>query len=541
MKRFLIALALILSLSLVFVGCDSEDTTDTTKASQDSTETTDSSGTTDSGDTTGSGDTTDSSDTTGSGDTTDSSDTTGSGDTTDSSDTTGSGDTTDSSDTTGSGDTTDSSDTTGSGDTTDSSDTTDKETPDINRDPDPNDKTDPENNIPDTAIEIATNGVSPYVIVYDGRDDSVRRFTERLVKYLSDTHGITLPTVEATVGTSSEYCIYIGNVKAAQRTKEKLNETGDFGACVSGNDYVMYATNSRLYDYMYDVLTSDVLVTIRGGTWSTRPAKNFIYHNSKYAETPYLEYVLAQNNGALTQDVLYKLFEPRTFVASDGTTLVYRIYVPYDYDSGKSYPVLTFMHGAGERGNNNTGNMKHMLLNMFKHENTPLWESIIICPQCPDGQQWVDTPWKEGGYRVDEVPESNEIKAALEILDKVEADYPTDLDRYYVMGLSMGGFAAWDMIMRHTERFAAAVPLCGGGDYKQAHKLINKPIYTIHDKRDFDVPFSGTKEMVVALEILGSTVIRYEELSGNGHNIWDYASQKAEIWTWLYEQSLENQ
>ena len=172
-------------------------------------------------------------------------------------------------------------------------------------------------------------------------------------------------------------------------------------------------------------------------------------------------------------------------------------------------------------------------------ENSPLWNSIIVAPQCPEGEQWVDTPWVKGEYSVDEVPESNELKAVLELLQTVENEFPTDKDRYYVMGLSMGGFGTWDIIMRHSDIFAAAVPICGGGDSTQAEKLVDMPIYTLHCMDDKDVPFLGTKVMIVALEAYKSKVLKYEELSGYGHNVWGYASRKAEIWTWLFEQTRE--
>ena len=107
------------------------------------------------------------------------------------------------------------------------------------------------------------------------------------------------------------------------------------------------------------------------------------------------------------------------------------------------------------------------------------------------------------------------------------------------MGLSMGGFGTWDIIMRHSELFAAAVPLCGGGDFTQAPKLVDMPIWTIHGTSDYDVPYSGTRDMYVALKTLGSTVIIYEELENYSHNIWSYAAEKAEIWTWLFEQTKE--
>ena len=391
----------------------------------------------------------------------------------------------------------------------------------------------------DQSITIATGGVSDYVVVYDDKDVRVTEFTEKFIAYMADTHRITLESVPYSRGTSNAHCIYVGDLPETERVQARLNPYNDFGACVSGDDYVLFATDGRLYEYLFELLAEKVLYVIRSGNWTTNTGRNFIYHNTEYADISYVDYVIEKNGGKLTQNVLLKFFEDRKFVAEDGTELVYRLYVPYGYDETKEYPVLVFMHGAGERGNDNLGNMKHMPLKWFSYENSPFWDCIVIAPQCPNGQQWVDTPWADGGYRLENVPESNELRAAMEIIDMVEASFPTDLDRYYVTGLSMGGFATWDMIMRYPDRFAAAVPLCGGSDYKQAYKLLDMPIYTIHGTNDYDVPMTGTKEMVVALEMLGSTVIHYEELKGYPHNIWGYAADKPEIWTWLFEQTRE--
>lgn len=426
--------------------------------------------------------------------------------------------------------------------TTDSSavdsSTTDSSTVDSQK-PDP--EPDPEPEIPDGPITIATNGVSSYVVVYDDRNVNVAEFTTRFVEYMSKTHKITLESVPASQGTDSELCIYIGDVEGAERAKEKFNSVNDFGAVVSGNDYVLYATNSRLYSYLYDLLTTEVLVSIRGGSWSTRPAKNFIYHKSAYAEISYVDHVINQNGGTFTKEIMMMLFEERTFVGRE-TTLPYRIYVPFDYDKNKSYPVLTILHGAGERGTNNTSQMANMVFQLFNNESNPVWDSIVICPQCPSWpNQWVDTPWSEGDYRIDEVPESDELKTVIQLLEAVESELSTDTNRYYVTGLSMGGFGTWDLMMRHTDRFAAAVPICGGADMTQAEKLLNKPIYTVHGTNDSSVPISGTRVMVNAIRDLGGEKIIYEELPGYNHNVWDYTGQKLSIWEWLFSQTLENQ
>ena len=399
---------------------------------------------------------------------------------------------------------------------------------------------DPEPSIPDQAITLATNGVSDYIVVYDDADACVSEFTTKFVEYMSKTHKITLDTVAASVGTDSEHCIYIGDIAGAQRAKEKFNSANDFGAVVSGDDYVLYATNGRLYGYLYDLLTSEVLISIRGGNWSTRPAKNFIYNKSTHSETTYAEYLIAQNGGTFTKEIMMQMFEARVFKGRE-MDLPYRIYVPYDYDESKSYPVLTILHGAGERGNNNTSQMANMVFHLFNNAENPVWDSIVICPQCPGWpNQWVDTPWGEGDYRIDEVPESTELIAVMQLLDQVEKDYATDVNRYYVTGLSMGGFGTWDLMMRHTDRFAAAVPICGGADQTQAEKLVDKPIYTVHGSNDHDVPTSGTRVMVEAIKAAGGEKITYEELPGYSHNVWDYTGQKLEIWQWLFSQTLNN-
>ena len=413
--------------------------------------------------------------------------------------------------------------------TTDSS-TTDSSTQDSQ-------KPDPEPEIPDQAITLATNGVSDYVVIYDDGDDSATNFATKIVQYISKTHKISLEMVGESVSERREHCIFIGDVAGAQRAKEKFNTTNDFGAVVSGDDYVLYATSSQLYSYLYDLVTSEVLTSIRGGNWSTRPAKNFVYHKSTHAQTPYLQYLINKNGGKFSKDVMMQMFEARTFKGAE-VDLPYRIYVPDGYDGSKSYPVLIFLHGANDRGTNNTSQMANMIFHLFNNESNPIWDSIVICPQCPSApDQWVDTPWKQGDYRIDEVPESAELKTVMQILDKVEKDYVTDTSRYYVTGLSMGGFGTWDLIMRHTDRFAGAVPICGGADQTQAENLLNMPIYTVHDSSDYDVPTSGTRLTVNAIKALGGEKIIYEELVGYSHNVWDYTAQKLEIWQWLFAQS----
>ena len=241
----------------------------------------------------------------------------------------------------------------------------------------------------------------------------------------------------------------------------------------------------------------------------------------------------------LTKEEMYAQFSAHTAELSDGTTLKYRLYLPEDYDAKKVYPLLVFLHGAGERGDDNEAQLLHMMLTMLNLKNSPLREAIIFAPQCPSGQQWVDTPWANGNYSTSAVKESNELAGVVEIVDQLWFDYSIDEDRIYAMGLSMGGFGTWDLLMRHRDIFAAGVPICGGGDPTMADVLVDVPIYTFHGSADPTVPVDGTRAMAEALEEAGSTVFTYEEMEDMGHGIWSTVAARPDVLRWLFEQSLD--
>jgi predicted peptidase len=133
---------------------------------------------------------------------------------------------------------------------------------------------------------------------------------------------------------------------------------------------------------------------------------------------------------------------------------------------------------------------------------------------------------------------SNELAAVMELLYAIEDEFSTDDNRYYVTGLSMGGFGTWDLLMRYPEVFAAGVPICGGADPSYAEVLKDVPIYTVHSTDDPTVPVMGTQAMVKALKEAGSLLIFYEELEGFGHGVWNWTAEQADIWEWLFTQNL---
>ena len=404
----------------------------------------------------------------------------------------------------------------------------DEETPD----PQP-----PEETTPDV-IDLIVDGASDYTIVYDDSDAIIKSQVEAFVKKMDNNYFVTFTAV-GILGAEADYGheIVIGEVRASGRAQAQKLGVSDFSISVVDDDLVLCASGSRLYAYLFDVFAAEFLVGYDDGKLTVSSEQNFLYSTSAYRDTSYFERL---SRHGVTRELMEEIFEYHTFTAEDGTTLPYRMYVPFDYDEDKEYPVLILLHGAGERGTDNKGNIHHMLHEMFAHPDTPLAEAIVIAPQCPAApNQWVDTPWANGNYSVDKVNMSNELYAVLELLWEIEDEYSTDDDRYYIAGLSMGGFGTWDMIMRYPDLFAAAVPICGGADPAYAEAICDMPIYTVHGSADTTVPVAGTRALVEALKAQGSTVI-YTELEGEGHGVWNWTAQNADVWEWLFSQKLSD-
>ena len=204
---------------------------------------------------------------------------------------------------------------------------------------------------------------------------------------------------------------------------------------------------------------------------------------------------------------------------NEDTTLPYRLILPKDYDESKEYSLLFFFHGAGERGNDNELQFFHCV--QYLADNMP--ETIIVAPQCPEGEQWVDTPWANGAYSIEAVPESDQMIAVMELLEQLKTEYSVDTDRIYASGISMGGFGTWDVMMRHNDVFAAAIAVCGGGDISQAENLVDVPLFVFHGDADTAVPVSGSRDTVQAIKDAGGTKVEYVEYKGAGHGIWNDA------------------
>ncbi len=398
----------------------------------------------------------------------------------------------------------------------------------------------------DTDITLFANGFTDYTIVYPKDNAIIESQVKELAQYLKTTYNIQIPykavDKDEDVGKKE---IIVGDVRNKVKFSiEQMNASNDFVLDVSGDDYVIYAPNDALYSYALRIFRDEVISKTSNKSLTISSDYTFSYKDSEHKDVTYLNYLKAQA-GSYNKDLLCVLFNGLSFTATDGTTLPYRLYVPSNYDESKDYPVIVFLHGAGERGDDNRNQMGNMLPAMFNQQNTKFGDAIVVAPQCPGWpNQWVDTPWADGNYSIDSVPESNELKAVVELLNTIKSKYSTDEDRYYAMGISMGGFGTWDLIMRHPEMFAAAVPVCGGADVSQAENLKYMPIFTAHADNDGSVPFSGTRDMVKALKRAGSTSVIFKQradgsLSSGGHIIWDEIGGSSEMMDWLFNQAKD--
>lgn len=208
---------------------------------------------------------------------------------------------------------------------------------------------------------------------------------------------------------------------------------------------------------------------------------------------------------------------------ADGTESPYVVFVPKDYDGTKEYPVILFLHGAGETKQPNAK----------KDGKQPVEVGIgPAIKKRPDFQFITVIPRAEGfGWGAD----TANAKRALAMLDATMKEYKTDAKRQYLTGLSMGGMGTWSIAMAHPDRFAAIAPICGRGDTKQAEKIKNLPCWCFHGDADTSVKVEGSRDMIDAIKKAGGTP-KYTEYPGVGHNSWDKAYGTDELYKWLLEQ-----
>lgn len=223
----------------------------------------------------------------------------------------------------------------------------------------------------------------------------------------------------------------------------------------------------------------------------------------------------------------------------DGQRLPYRILLPEGYDMQKKYPLLLFLHGAGERGADNELQLTHGSELFFAEDFRQRFPAIIAFPQCPKNDYWAtvtdrDDPLK---FSFPKNPKNNLILERVEgMLEYLSQNYGVDKKRIYIGGLSMGAMGTFEMVYRNPRKFAAAFAICGGANTKIARK-IRRPSWRIdHGEADEVVPVQLSKLMADALK-KKKTNVQLNLYPGVKHNSWENVFADPTFLPWLFSQS----
>ena len=219
-------------------------------------------------------------------------------------------------------------------------------------------------------------------------------------------------------------------------------------------------------------------------------------------------------------------FDEGDFVSKQGDTMRYRLMMPLDYDSSKKYPIVVCLHGSSGSGHDNVKQIAACLPAAWlaNDENRRKYPSILFVPQCPERKTW-------GGLKG--APSVEDL--VVEALRSLETELPVDTARRYVAGNSMGGYGAWLLAGKYPELFAAAIPICGGGDPLLAQQLINVPIWAFHGEKDMNVPVSGSRDVVDAIKKAGGNPT-YTEFTNKAHDITKEVMATPGLLDWLFAQ-----
>ena len=225
-------------------------------------------------------------------------------------------------------------------------------------------------------------------------------------------------------------------------------------------------------------------------------------------------------------------FEKIVF-AKNNKSLNIRLLKPKN-KSKKKYPLVVFLHGSGERGGDNEAQLKNAVLAFAEKDFQEKNPCYVAVPQCPVGQKWSDYDLGNDVFWREKMTDPS--AALMDWLNDFLSKNPEiDKKRIYLTGLSMGGLGTFDLLMRYPQTFAAAIPVCGGGEPTKAASIKDIPLWVTHGALDHVVPVEYSRNMVAALKAEGSKV-KYSEFSTLNHFVWQETFYNTEILEWLFGQ-----
>ncbi len=234
-------------------------------------------------------------------------------------------------------------------------------------------------------------------------------------------------------------------------------------------------------------------------------------------------------SGAANDNAVLDGFVAREYESARGVKLPYRLFVPATAKRDAELPLILYLHGRGGAGTDNRKQISggnwlgtHIWIQPGPLKRHP---AFVLAPQIPENANW-HSPSAEP---------SPHVAALLELLGELRSELRIDARRVYVVGQSLGGYGAWDLIARQPDLFAAAIPLCGGGDTKRILSARNVAVWAFHGAKDGTVLAARSREMVAALRTVNSSV-KYTEYPDVGHDVWSRAFRERRLPEWMFAQ-----
>ncbi|WP_353568861.1 prolyl oligopeptidase family serine peptidase [Haloferula sargassicola] len=262
----------------------------------------------------------------------------------------------------------------------------------------------------------------------------------------------------------------------------------------------------------------DTSVTVlKGGREVSIPLAKLSEEDARFVR----EKVAAAGQVDLSELGEYAKFAKGEWVKGEIEDLKFQIWAPASFKAGKDLPLVMFLHGVGERGDDNERQVNGLPRTFASPQNQAVRPCIVVAPQCPPEVFWSN-------------PEITEN--IIDLTEDLAENLPVDEDRIYVAGFSMGGFGTWSVIAEEPKLFAAAVPISGGGNPANARDLRKLPIWNFHGEKDETVSVEQSREMVEALE-KAKADITYTEIPGADHGIADQVLRDEKLQQWLFSKT----
>ncbi len=248
--------------------------------------------------------------------------------------------------------------------------------------------------------------------------------------------------------------------------------------------------------------------------------------------------LLVTAGGLQAQDL--SLYAKYRFI-QNGDTLPYRLLLPDGYDPGKAYPLVIFLHGRGESGNNNESQLANGASLFLRDSIRDRFPAIVVFPQCRVSSYWsnvqtvADEKGKRDFYFIPDGPPSASMQLLISLTDNLMNRYKVKKEQVYVMGLSMGGMGVFELVRRKPGLFAAAIAICGGAHPATAAAISKTKWWIFHGAKDDVVLPRYSEQMVAALRKAGARV-RFTLYPEANHNSWDPAFAEPGLLDWLFAQ-----